>query len=42
MDDKLTFLKLLLHARHCSEAPVLRPLDAKSRFAGKDPDTGKD
>ena len=42
MDDKLTFLKLLLHARHRSEALILWPPDAKSRFTGKNPDAGKD
>ena len=25
-----------------AEAPILWPLDAKSRFIGKDPDAGKD
>ena len=25
-----------------AEAPILRPLDVKSRLTGKDPDAGKD
>jgi len=25
-----------------AETPILRPPDAKSRFIGKDPDSGKD
>ena len=25
-----------------AEAPILRPLDAKSQLIGKDPDSGKD